>query len=118
MAVSDLTDRAKDKALALLFRNADVGLSRKGKEIDDTGYNRQAVNPTEPGGALHGLRAIHNAKEITFGPWVGDAPDGIDGWFVATVDGVMARGDFDRRRKPERGDELIIHSGEMVLGLR
>ena len=118
--VAELTDRAKDMALMLLFLNADLGLTRKGQEVSDTGYQRRPILPTTPAGEARGARIVRNSEEIKFGPWVEDAPEKIDGWFVTTTDGVMARGDFDAkaRRRPERGDELLIHSGELVLGLR
>lgn len=116
--MADLTDRAKDLALTMMFAGVTIGLTRSGKEITDTGYARQSLNPTEPKGMKRGVRSVSNAEEIRFGPWKVDAAGAIIGWFVNGDKGVMASGEFERQREPMKGDELVIHPGELVLGLK
>ena len=116
--MADLTDRAKDMALAIMFADATIGLTRDNKEIDDAGYVRRPLDITDPRGVARGLRAVHNEGEIRFGPWEIDAPGEVTGWFVGGAKGVMASGAFERQRRPLHGDELVIHEGEVVLGLR
>lgn len=116
--MAELTSRAKDMALALMFADAVIGLTRESKEIDDGGYERQPMNPTDPQGELRGMRAVRNATEIVFGPWHEDAPGEITGWIVIGASGVMATGEFERQRFPQRGDELFMREGEALIGLR
>ena len=117
---ADLTDAAKDMALVLLSAGADVGLTRQGSEITDSGYKRQSVKVTDPDGVGPGLRAIHNVEGVSFGPWAAMAPGIVDGWFLVSPGGVvMARGDLgDRQWQPEKGDEMVFRTGELVIGLR
>ena len=116
--MADLTDRAKDMALSSIFADATIGLTRDGKEIDDGGYKQQPVNLTEPEGVSRGMRAVRNSVQIVFGPWQEDAPSEITGWFVIAAGGVMAMGQFERRRRPQHGDEVFIQEREILLGFR
>ena len=118
--MAELTPKAKDRALKRLFdEGGTVGLSRHDAEIADVGYVAQALVVGEPRPVRGdvGVRALANKDIIRFGPWSEDAPDAVTGWVVMDALGdLMATGRFEERKWPRRGDEIVIHPGDLVLG--
>ena len=117
--MAELTAIAKDRALKLLFGvDAVVGLTAEGAEIGDRGYEAQPFEIGVPLLVAPDVRVVSNVEAIRFGPWKAEAMRAVTGWLVKDASGdVLATGEFEERQQPRRGDEIVVHPGELVLGL-
>ena len=126
------TREAKQYMLEQVLRSATVGLTRRGKEIDDPGYRPQNVTWEAQSGD-NDVEERLNGADITFGPWAKLSPGPITGWIVRGAEGidlpnvltipsllppVVAQGTFIESQNPPVNGEVLIHPGKIVLGLK
>ena len=117
--MAELTAIAKDRALKMLFGvDAVIGLTAGAGEVGDRGYQVQPFKIGEPQLLEPGIRFVSNVQDIRFGPWTEDAKNAVTGWLVRDRSGdLLAIGEFKETQQPKRGDEVVVHPGELLLGL-
>lgn len=114
--VLTLTTDAKAIVLKALFGSTcSVGLTRNGKEISDSGYQRQPITFSDP--ETNGETvSTTNVDEAIFGPWEFDAPAPVTGWLIARDGQVLGSQVFSEpRERPRKGDEQVIRAGALRL---
>lgn len=124
--MAELSPQAQDLALAAVFLDGPVtmGLTRRGEEITDPGYERLAIDLAEPQSVAdprsHGeaiVRALTNRVELRYGPWKEDTPGPVDGWIIFDENGQwLARGVGDPQ-SVNKGEDFLIRSKRILLGL-
>lgn len=117
----ELTQHAQDKALHAMFDGSlTLALTRGGQEIADTGYQAQPITLTAPLSiGDDSARIVTNAAEVRFGPWADDTADPVEGWELRDGTGtVLAVGQYLSQERFMRGQEAVIRSRTLILGLR